>query len=194
MERQQAPIYGNSGIPPELLQALPWWIRYHNLLWITPLSVAAVIALMFEAFVVAGVLLLAAMAVHLGFFWVAKAWLNRRGRWQRGTSHAEELPLIYTLRGLLGLLLAVAVAGGYLLLARKLRSQPLLIATIASVATVPLVYVWLSLAQGFVGSHRGNIDFQSENPVRFWLGLATYTLLMVIGAVIVIWVLVTHGT
>lgn len=48
---------------------------------------------------------------------------------------------------------------------------------------LPLVYPVVSLSRGYITS-KGGITYRSRDPARFWIGLATYELLMCFVAVL----------
>lgn len=189
MERERL-LYGRLGIPLELEESLPWWLRFRNGLFVTPLGIAALIAWRYGYALTGTVLLAASFAVICASFWIARAWLDRNGKWKRGTWHAEVLPGIYRLRATVLVLLMISISGSYLLLEAKMKVQGLFAVTVTALTLVVPTFIWLSVRQGYVGGGMGDVDFKDKNPARFWLGLFAYSALMGVFAVAIIWVVV----
>jgi hypothetical protein len=174
--------------PPDLHRALPQWWRNARLLSDIAFPVMAIVLLGNGQLLYCSLALLAGICIDTCFGWFAIGWLKRRKLWQHGAWYATWLPAMLKLRtGFLGCLVAAGV-GAYLILGMKVFSAHLIIATIGVLALIPMFYVWISLKLGFIGN-AADINFREDEPVRFWMGLVTYTFVIIVLLSIVIFIL-----
>ena len=187
-------LYGGLGIPPELQAHLPLFLRYRNALFDIPMSLAAIAALALNYPLLGSALLVVVASISISSFWVAKSSLARSGKWIDGTWYAEVLPGIYRARAVFFLLLVLSGCGAYLVLGAHIVTPFLTVPTMLVLALVVPAYFFASIKQGYIGTV-GNIDYRSENPTRFWLGLMFYSTALGLIAAGVIFLLIrtTYG-
>ncbi len=174
--------------PPDLHRALPQWWRNARLLSDIVFPIMAIALLANGQLLYCSLALLAGICIDMCFGWFAIGWLKRRKLWQHGAWYAEWLPATLKLRAVFLSCLVAAGVGAYLILWKQLISTHLIIAAIGVLALIPIFYVWISLKLGLIGNG-ADINFREDEPVRFWMGLVTYTLVIVAFVAIVIFIL-----
>lgn len=187
-------LYGGLGIPPELQAHLPPLLRYRYAFFDIPMSLAAIAALVLDYALLGSALLVGVASVSIASFWVAKSSLARSGKWIPGTWHAEVLPGIYRARAVFFLLLVLSGCGAYLVLGAHIVTPFLTVPTVLALVMAVPAYLFASIKQGYIGTV-GNIDYRSEKPTRFWLGLLFYSTVIGLSAAVVVFLLirVTYG-
>ena len=168
-----APRSGRLEIPRRLWKLLPSWQRHWNAIFTTPISIAALVAVVLGYSLAGGALLGAAIALHLVRFWVARAFLIRHGKWEPGAWHTEVLPSIYRWRALFFALLSLSVVGTCLIVGAKIHARGITIVTVIALALLAPAYVQGSIVQGRIGNWP-IFHYRSDEPGRFWMGLCTY--------------------
>lgn len=173
--QRRALLLARQSIPLELIGALPRWWRSARLACDVLFPVIAVVLFARGMLMIGWLVLLSGMLLNMGLVWIAIQWLRQHGLWQSGSWYADWLPGVLKMRAILLAALGLASIGAYLMLEKKIHSPALAISTISFLVFLPILYIWGSIRQGMIGTDVANTDFREESPVRFWLGLATYT-------------------
>lgn len=175
---------GASGIPPELDATLPWWLRRQSSWLVNPTAVGGALGLVLGYSSIGAVLLVVACGLTVSSFWIARALLRRRGKWSAGTWHAEVLPSIHRVRAIFFSLALLAGIGVQLVVVEKLRMPALSAFTVVALAVLVPVFIWGSIANGFVGTSPSSVSYREKQPFLFWTGLVMYS--TIAGAVVVV--------
>ena len=182
-----APRSGRIELPRRLWKLLPAWQRRWSALLVTPPSIGAIAAFVLNDSITGSILLVMAGALHLARFWAARAFLIRQGKWEQGSWYAEVLPSIYRWRAILMALLVLSGVGAFLVLEGKVHVQGLKTITVVALALLVPAYVRSSIVLGYIGNWPIN-HYRSDEPDRFWMGLATYAGLIALLCAMVIYV------